>query len=397
MELVYTNGDSIMILRAKQGRNQKGLCFVSSKESNLESGVFELNYKDKWLLADIRLSQHVPEDLLILDDRLFRELGCFNESELILHPTSNDVPYCSELRLSVVSTKGLDNRVIADAISKRVNDLQDDFEGLILKLGQEILIERLGIIFKVLFLFPKDDVLSASRISWNVLEEIHLTPKNDFPLFNICSVIEIGAAAQIVDIENEATDDTCETLPRYEAAISAIKLLAKSYSGYGTITQFCGFAYSDEVVRYQLYDSQTGESIPSSSLYSHSILFAFTEWLRSIASSHKGRASNPGEALRVAIETASNFQDLNEYPTILLFCSSGIHSVGPNPVKEVKKSLSNSKLRILSLNLGLDRNLDLMEAIAKTGNGKAIGVKQMSEVEQLLLLLSELVSKGSDA
>ncbi|TFG33964.1 VWA domain-containing protein [Candidatus Thorarchaeota archaeon] len=386
-----------MILRAKQGRNQRGLCFGSSNESGLESAAFVLSHRGTQLFADVRLSDKVPEGLLVIDDRIFRYLGCSDNSEVRLTLESGEIPYCSELRLAVSSTKNVDNNAIADAISKRVNDLQDDFEGLILQIGQELVIERLGICFQVLSFFPKNEVFSAARIAWNHLEEIHLDPKDKATRFNLCCVVEVGAAAQQADIDNGPSSDTSHKQMRYKAAIAAIESLAENYSNYDSSTQFCGFAYSDEAVAYQFYDSQTGESIHSSSLHSPSVLIAFVEWLRSIISSHEDKTSNPGDALRIAIEVASTFQDLNNYPTIILFCSSGVHSAGPNPVKTVKRSIGNSKLMIFSLNLGLDRNLELMEAIAGITNGKAFSVKKMNDVNQVPYLLNELSSKGSDA
>ena len=397
MQLEFTSGDLMMILSVKQGRKQKGLCFVSSEESSASSGVYRLTYGEKDILVDIRPSKQVPKNSLVADERIFRILECSEDSEISLDFQCSDVTLCSELSLSISSTKGLDNHKIAEAISKRVNDLQDDFDGLVLKVGQILVIERLGIRFKVISLTPTDDDCSAARISWDKLDEIHLEPVEPLQLYNICCVVEIGAAGQISDIENSTTCDTCESIPRYEAAISAISILAKNYTGYGTGTQFCGFAYSDNVTQYQMFDSQSGKLVSVSSLHSQSLLIAFTEWLRSIITDHKGKPSNPGEALKAAIEAASHFDDANDYPTLLLFCSSGVHSAGQNPVKVVKNTLKSSKLVILSVNLGLDRNFDIMDEIARTSNGCVIPVQESNDVNKITDLLHDLLSLGSDA
>ena len=132
-----------MDIKAKQGRNQKGLCFVS-EESDINEGVFRITCNEKKLLADLRKSSSVPTELIVLDQRIFKWLECNEDEELVLEKITDDIPSCSEIRLLLSSTRDLDNRTIADAISKRVNDLHDDFDGLILQVGQEFQIERLG-------------------------------------------------------------------------------------------------------------------------------------------------------------------------------------------------------------------------------------------------------------
>jgi len=123
-------------LKATQGRNQKGLCFVSEDEVPFKEGVYRISSHGKTLLADTRTSANVPQSLIILDQRIFSWLSCQNESEVLLEEVTSSIPTCSEIRLAITSTRDLDNRTIADAISQRVNDLHDDFDGLILQEGQ---------------------------------------------------------------------------------------------------------------------------------------------------------------------------------------------------------------------------------------------------------------------
>ena len=74
-----------------------------------------------------------------------------------------------------------------------------------------------------------------------------------------------------------------------------------------------------------MFDSQSGKLVSVSSLHSQSLLIAFTEWLRSIITDHKGKPSNPGEALKAAIEAASHFDDANDLCGLQGPCSKRLH------------------------------------------------------------------------
>ncbi len=396
MTPVYINGDLSMNLKAKNGGNQEGLCFVSSETSLRDPGVFEIHYNDHYQLIEVRPSDRVPSNLIVLDERVFIELGCSDNSEITLDLVNDSIPICKNLCLSVTSTKNLDNQAVADAISKRVNDLRGDFNGLILRVGQVLSIDRLGIKFNILSLNPMSEVHSAARISWDVLDEICLEPRTISNIYNLCCIIEIGAAAHIADVADSSKISTSSSVPRYEASLAALMKLSENFSGYGTEAQFCGFAYSDEVIQYPLYNSETGESILSSSIHSLSLFASFAEWVRKALDSHKGKPSNPGEMLSVAIETASTFHDVNDYPTIVLFCSSGAHTAGPNPVKVAKNHLNESNLILFSLSVGKDSKLDLMEAIIGYTQGTVLNVTDLKQIEVVPSLIFELLNQVGD-
>ncbi|MCK4568018.1 MAG: VWA domain-containing protein, partial [Candidatus Thorarchaeota archaeon] len=345
-----------MNLKATQGRNQKGLCFVSEDEAPLKEGVYRISYHGKTLLADIRTSANVPQSLIILDQRIFSWLSCRNESKVLLEEVSSFIPTCSEIRLAITSTRDLDNRTIADAISQRVNDLHDDFDGLILQVGQSFQIDRLGIVFSVKSLNPMDTSNQAARIAWKSLEKIHLDPVESLPPSNIVCIFEVGAAAQISDVRNRSEDH----VPRYTAALKAIKRISEDYSDYGSTAQFHGFAYSDEIQHFTLFDPETGDPTEVSSIDSPSLFVAFTEWVERLISDHLGRSSNPGAALETGIESAIELAKSNSLQTIILFFSSGVHTSGPNPVKVVKNKTTSNGPRILCFTPGEKSNHDVM-------------------------------------
>lgn len=379
-----------MNLKATQGRNQKGLCFVSEDEVPFKEGVYQISYHGKIMLADIRTSANVPQSLIILDQRIFSWLSCKNESEVLLEEVTSIIPTCSEIRLAITSTRDLDNRTIADAISQRVNDLHDDFDGLILQVGKSFQIERLGIVFTVKSLSPMDTSYQAARIAWDSLEKIHLDPVESLTPFHIVCIVEVGAAAQICDVSKESENN----VPRYEATLEAIRQISKVYSNYGSDAQFRGFAYSDEIVPFMLFDPETGNPTEVSLIHSASLFIAFIDWIETLIPNHKGRASNPGEALKHGIESAEEFTKSNFIPTIILFFSSGVHTSGPNPVKIVKKNISSDGPTILCFAPGLKSNFDVMSAIAKSSHGKAINVSDFEEVSTIIDALMDLSGGG---
>lgn len=382
-----------MILKAKKGRNQEGLCFVSSETSEFEPGVYDIHCDTGHHLVEVRLSEHVPANLFVLDERIYNMLGCSDGSKVSLDLVDDAIPICSKLSMSVSSVKELDNKKVANAISKRVNDLRDYFNGLIFQIGQDLLIDRLGLRFKVLSMTPMNTDYLSSRITWNALEEISLEPAISSKIFNMCCIIEIGAASQISDVTDDLDRDSSSYIPRYESALSALKEISESFPYYGSNSQFCGIAYSDEAILYQLHDSQTGKLIDSSSIHSPSLFNSFIEWIKTLVPSNKGKPSNPGEALRIAVETVSAFRVINEYPTILLFCSSGVHTAGPNPVKVVKNLFQDSGLVLLSLSLGKESKLDVMEAIADYANGRVLNVINLNQMERIPSLLNETLNQ----
>ncbi len=380
-----------MNLKAKQGRNQKGLSFVSEDEVPFKEGVYQISYHGKTLLADIRTSSTVPRNLIILDKRLFNWFSCKDEAEVLLEEITIIIPICSEIRLEITSTRNLNNRTIADAISQRVNDLNDDFDGLVLQIGQSFQIDRLGIRFTVKSLDPVDDITHAARISWTSLEKLHLDPVESLTPFNTVCIVEVGAAAQISDVRQENDNN----LLRYEATLEAIRRISEAYSDYGSNAQFRGFAYSDEIIPFKLFDSETGSPTDKSSIHSPSLFVAFIEWIESLIPDNKGRASNPGEALRYGIESAEELARSNSIPTIILFFSSGVHTSGPNPVKIAKNKLKSDGPKILCFIPGVKSNHDVMMSIAENSQGKAIKVTDLEDVSNIIEALMDLSRGGN--
>lgn len=375
-----------MNLKAKQGRNQKGLCFVSTNEGTLNQSFYRLSYHGNSIFVDIRPSSSVPQDMIVIDKRIFGMVSCKEDDDVHLEEIASSIPTCTEIRLLLTSTRNLDNRKIADAISKRVNDLHDDFDGLILQVGQAIQIDRLGIKFTVKSLDPIDNDHHAARIAWKKLEKVHLDPVETLAPVNLVCVVEVGAAAQISDVKNEQGS----MIPRYEIFVGAIGLLSKIYSDFKSNAQFCGIAYSDEIFPFVVFDPDTGTPTEISSIHSPSLFIAFNDWIEALISDNKGKASNPSEALKHGIERAETLLKTNNLQTIILFLSSGVHTSGPNPVKTTKNLIGKNLVKFLSVVPGEKANHDVMTAIVDNCKGRQLIVSDSDKLDRFIDILVDL-------
>ena len=133
-----------------------------------------------------------------------------------------------------------------------------------------------------------------------------------------------------------------------------------------------------------VYDSKTGKPTEISPLYSESLLLSFIEWIRMLVNEHKNITSNPGVALQEAFKKARELNESNGIPSVILFFSSGAHSSGPNPLKIAKKFLESVTIPIICFPFGQNANQDLMNAIADISKGVSIGIRTMSEMNQVV-------------
>jgi hypothetical protein len=326
--------------------------------------------------VDVRTSENVPPGTIILDSRISDNLGIPEESELSLDSISEDLPLCNEIHLGVVSTRGLDNEKVARAMSKRIDDFREHLDGLILYEGQEFMINDFGINLHILSLDPKDNRTNAAQISWEHLLKIHLAPLGAHP-FNLCILVETGAATQIMDVNSKDG-----SVSRFQAIRKAMENLEQQLPiGQGAL--FTGIAFSKEVVYFKTFDSQTGEETDVSSLHSPSLLKAYSQWLDGEASQNENEPSNPGEALKHGLATSNTLTDKNGFQTAVLLFSSGVFSAGQNPVK-IARTESRPESVIFAISVGSESVKDIMEAIAEEGGGAFIHLDDEEKTETLV-------------
>ncbi len=384
--LVSTDGGSSLKLRAKRGRNQQGLCFVSANTMESPTSTCELIFNTKSIYSDIKESDKVPEGIIILDSRVYDMLDCNENVEVKLVVLSDKIPVCTEIHLDIISKRDLQNHTVANAISKRIDDFQEHFEGLVLQSGTEFEISELGISFVVRSLSPTDPTSNAARISWKNLVKIHLGALESEPN-NVCFIVEVAAATQIADVRIGS-----DVMTRHQAILHALTIIEERFREYRTNAEFSGIVFSDELLPFITFDSQTGEKKETTYLDSSSILGAFRKWVNTNLDEFSQKPSNPGAALLKGLEMAQGMTGRNGLPTLIVFFSSGVYSAGQNPVKVTRTNFGEQSVRILSISVGEDSAKDIMEAIANEGNGSSFTIDSDDQIASVVDAINELMT-----
>ncbi len=389
--LEFTDGGISLKLHAKRGRNQQGLCFVSTDALDASVATCELRCDSYSIYSDLRESMKVPEGIVILDARIYDMLHCSDEDEISITLLSDKIPTCTEIHLDIISKRDIQTHTVAQAISKRIDDFQEHFEGLILQTGQEFTISDLGITFVVGSLSPTDPTTNAARIIWKNLLKIHLGALESQPS-NLCIIAEVAAATQITDVQMRDNVEAGTTVSRHNAILQALSTIESKFNAYGNGAQFAGVAFSDEVLSFITFDSQTGEEAETTALDSSSLIGAFRKWLDTVLDEFSNRPSNPGAALKHGLEKAKSLKEMNELPTTVVFFSSGVYSAGQNPVKVTRMNLGEQAVRFLCISVGEDSAKDIMEAIAKEGNGKSIHMDSDDSMDSIVNAINDLMT-----
>ena len=383
-----TEGGISMQLRAKLGRNQQGICFIP--DGVLPSNeTFKLTYGTNSVFADIRWSEKVPDGVIILDKRIYDLLSCNDDDYISLIELSETVPNCKEIHLDVVSTRDLQNLEVARAISKRIDDFQEYFEGLILRQGQEFAIPQLGVSFIIKSLSPIDSTSESARIVWKNLLKIHLGTTENLAS-NLCIVVEAAAASKIADVTANEYNGDKRNITRHQATLAALESIERNLQIQDDIL-FAGILYSDEVFPFITFDPETGEETEITSLHSSSLISAFRKWLDTMFDEHANRPSNPGSAILHTAKKVQSMSDRNGRSTTIILFSSGTSSSGQNPVKVTRVNISNLPVRILGISVGVDSATEIMKAITMEGNGILVHLDKNEKLDMIIDTVNAMV------
>jgi hypothetical protein len=345
----------------------------------------ELRCGSYTVFSDIRESAKIPDGFIILDARVFDMLHCSEDEEITLTIYSTEIPVCTEIHLDIISKRELKDQTVAHAISDRIDDFKEHFEGLILISGQTFELSELGISFLVRSMSPIDSTISAARVVWKELLKINLGATETQPS-NLCIIAEVAAATQIADVALGSDDMT-----RHQAILHTLTVLENKMSGLSSDTRFVGYVFSDESLPFITFDSQTGEESEITSFDSPSIIEAFRKWVDTALDEFSKTPSNPGVALKLGIEMAQTLSADNGLPTILVLFSSGVYSAGQNPVKVTRKNIGDSDVRIIGVSVGRDSATDIIDAIAKEGNGLSLHLQSDEKVSSIVDTISEMM------
>ncbi|MFW9805346.1 MAG: vWA domain-containing protein, partial [Candidatus Thorarchaeota archaeon] len=322
------------------------------------------------------------------DSRVFDMLHCDEDGEIEIEGVSTDIPTCNEIQLDIISQRDIHNQAVAHAISERIDDFQEHFEGLILQPSQQFEVSELGIRFVVRSMNPIGSQTKAARIAWKNLLKINLGTLDTKPC-NLCLIIEVAAATQIADVSIGS-----DVMTRHQAIIDTLSSLESELSSYNNQLQFAAYVYSDEVHPFVTFNSQSGEESEITSLDSPSLIKALRKWVDTSLDEFLKNPSNPGLAIKNGLERAQTLSGMNGFPTTIVFFSSGVYSAGQNPVMVTRKNKGDKDVRFLAISVGIDSATDIMDAIAKEGNGISIHLDSDSVVNSIVDKINDIM-KGA--
>jgi hypothetical protein len=347
--------------------------------------TYELSCNSNLIFSDIRESDKVPNGIIILDARVYDMLHCTDQDEVKLTTLPGDVPICTEIHLDIISKRDLQNHTVAQAISERIDDFQEHFEGLILQTGQEFELSDLGISFVVRSLSPTDPATHAARISWKKLLKIHLGALESKPS-NLCIIVEVAAATQIADVRIRS-----DVMTRHQAILYTLDAFEQKTKRFGNDARFAGLVFSNEVLPFITFNTQTGNEEESTSIDSPSLIGAFRKWVDTALDEFVERPSNPGAALKRGLEIAQSLSENNGLMTTIVFFSSGVYSAGQNPVKVTRKNVGDQSVRVITISVGDDSAVDIMDAIAKEGNGTSFHMDSEERVRMIVDSINDMM------
>ncbi|MFX0053725.1 MAG: hypothetical protein ACFFAX_08975 [Promethearchaeota archaeon] len=358
-----------MELDAIKGRSQRGISFVHPSVTTISTA--QLSYEGVIVFTDIRTSERIASGSIVIDSRIFNELGCEEHSEVTLTAVPEAIPDSNELSLLVDSLEGVENTKAVDALSRRIDDLKDHLDGRIVRMGQRIDIADLGIGLIVDNSKPVTEQLQASRIIWNQLMKVNLTAQAEFPsCFNLCCLVDVGASSGIEDIEME---DGTAGITRFKASLCAIEtILSSAKECDDALVSAVAFGESSEELA-----TTEGSMLQLSSESYQSI----HDWLSEQNNDRNDEPSNPGSAMDLSIEIAHQLKSRNGLPTLVILISGGAFTSGRNPVITARKMGASQGIFVTCVALGTESDMDLMQAIAVAGKGSLIHIDKFKEVK----------------
>ncbi|MHA2360338.1 MAG: hypothetical protein ACXAB6_00200 [Candidatus Thorarchaeota archaeon] len=365
-------------MRAKviRGRNQRGISCMS-QSSDDKHNVVAISFGEKKVFTDVRFSAKVPNGGLILDSRLFDELGCENDSEVEIIEIDNEIPRCGKITLSVGSTEKIDADKIATAISKRVEEFEEHLDGLILKTEQVVRIPELKLLLIVKDLEPRHSLLEVARVSWKHLLKIQLEEQISLGCFNLCCAIDYG----VTSFKTERTTDG-DFKAFDELASRTVTTLLSELEMCKENPLFSSFVFSDGLDFYETFVPDSGDKNYITRIDSASVSHAHKIWLSKMVDAHKERLSNPGIAIKKALEIAGEMRDTDSRPTLIVLISNGAYTTGPNPVSIIR-DWALDEVAIFAIYFNATSDLAILEAIADVGGGKSICLKDSNYAQTL--------------
>ena len=163
-----------MKLKAIRGGNQRGISFTSSE--NTLSKIASISCGTHRVYSDLRGSDKVDEETIVIDSRLFDDLECTEGDTVHLSSVDESIPNVRNILVEVTSHSEKSHQTATDELSDEIGDIKDELDGLILQIGLKFEIPSRSIILEVVEVIPQSKKAKVARLSWKELDKIRLKP-----------------------------------------------------------------------------------------------------------------------------------------------------------------------------------------------------------------------------
>jgi hypothetical protein len=180
-------------------------------------------------------------------------------------------------------------------------------------------------------------------------------------------------------------------MTRHQAILYTLDAFEQKTKRFGNDARFAGLVFSNEVLPFITFNTQTGNEEESTSIDSPSLIGAFRKWVDTALDEFVERPSNPGAALKRGLEIAQSLSENNGLMTTIVFFSSGVYSAGQNPVKVTRKNVGDQSVRVITISVGDDSAVDIMDAIAKEGNGTSFHMDSEERVRMIVDSINDMM------
>ena len=161
-----------MKLKAVRGGNQRGISFASS--DNILSKTAAISCGTHRVYSDLRGSEKVDEETIVIDSRLFDDLECTEGDMVTLSSVEESIPNAKELLMEVTSQSAESHKSVTDTLSEEIGDVKDELDGLIVQIGLKLQIPPRSVTLQIVEVTPLSSKTNIARLSWKELGKIRL-------------------------------------------------------------------------------------------------------------------------------------------------------------------------------------------------------------------------------
>jgi hypothetical protein len=359
-----------------RGHNQRGFAFVGSGETLTSSRVYKVSFRNRALFCDLKQSDRVPRGVVVLDSRMFDELGCAASEPVELAPVKMAIPECRDLVLSFEVTRGADATGVPELVSTKGERLKGYIDSLIVTPGQSLSLPELGIRLVVNRASPLSDEGRLCRIVWRLLTNVAVSPITSASGFNLVCLLEFTMRG--MSPSGDKKDSSSESVLQLVAELIRLVSEAEKKLLFAVVT------YSTDTSSFVTFNPITGQEENLSEATSDTDIRVLTTWLEQQAPRHLGKPIRPAVGLEKAVSLAKEASARNGMHSAIVLFTRGTYSAGGNPVAVATRSSSDGSWGVFCVPLPGSRDLELIRAIAEAGGGTMLELSRREDMHILM-------------